>query len=171
MPLPRAGESGSCERLCCASILPRRWSVWNGKTPLKRRWALVGKVFVQGQPKLEGFQVGKVIRGQHLALDDGEGDFHLIQPTGVDRGMDQHDTRIDLMQPVPRGVPPMRRAVIHDPEQAFGRPIRFLSQYLSTSRPKGSIPVVGSHRPMTYSRRTSQAARYRRAPPRSIVSI
>src|SRR4029450_10706743 len=31
---------------------------------------------------------------------------------------------------------------------------------------KGSMPVVGSHRPMTYPRRTSQAARYCRAPPR-----
>src|SRR6266568_8322224 len=36
-----------------------------------------------------------------------------------------------------------------------------------TSRPNGAIPVVGSHRPLTHPRRTSQAARYCRAPPRS----
>src|SRR5438093_4135643 len=35
-----------------------------------------------------------------------------------------------------------------------------------TSRPKGAMPVFGSHRPSTYPRRTSQAARYCKAPPR-----
>src|SRR5215210_4765925 len=37
----------------------------------------------------------------------------------------------------------------------------------STSRPKGALPVVASQRPITPPRRTSQAARYASAPPRS----
>src|SRR6266496_2597785 len=76
------------------------------------------------------FQVGKVIWCQHLALDDGEVDFDLIEPTGVDRRMDQNNTGIDVTQPLGSGCAAMRRAVIHDPEQAFAGPIRFLSQHL-----------------------------------------
>src|SRR2546430_9080723 len=33
----------------------------------------------------------------------GEIDFDLMEPTGVDRCMDQNDTRIDLPQPLLRG--------------------------------------------------------------------
>src|SRR4029453_4398489 len=70
------------------------------KLPLKRRRVLIGKLFIQGQPEPDGFQVGKIIGRQHLPLDDREVDFHLIEPTGVDRRMDQNDPSIDLTQPL-----------------------------------------------------------------------
>ena len=73
------------------------------KLPVKRGWALVGQCFIQGQPEPYGFQIGKVIGGEHLPLDDGEVDFDLIEPTGVDGGMDQDDTGIDLLQPMLEG--------------------------------------------------------------------
>jgi hypothetical protein len=58
------------------------------KLSLKRHWALGGEGFVQGPPELDGFQVGNVIGREHLPLDDREVAFDLVQPTGVDRGMD-----------------------------------------------------------------------------------
>jgi hypothetical protein len=100
------------------------------KLPLKRRWALVGQVFIPGQPEPDGFQVGKVIGREHLPLDDRDVAFHLVQPTGVDRGLDHLDAGVDLMPPVLRRVTARRRAVVHDPEQAFGRMIRCLRQHL-----------------------------------------
>ena len=38
------------------------------------------KLFVQGQAEPDRFQVGKVIGGQDFALDDGAGDFDVMQP-------------------------------------------------------------------------------------------
>ena len=43
------------------------------------------KLFVQGKAGLYRFQVGKVIGGQYLALDDGEVNIDLIEPTGVNQ--------------------------------------------------------------------------------------
>src|SRR5215468_1145065 len=69
--------------------------------------------------------------------DDGEVDFDLIEPTGVDWCMDQNDTRIDLTQPLLRGSPAMRRAVVYNPKQPFPRPIGFLCQHLLDQPAKG----------------------------------
>jgi hypothetical protein len=57
---------------------------------------LIGLFFVQGQPEPDGFQIGKIIGGQHLPLDNLEVDLHLIEPTRMDWGMDQRDAGIDL---------------------------------------------------------------------------
>ena len=80
---------------------------------------MVGECFIQSQPEPDGFQVGKVIGREHLALNDREVDLHLIQPTGMDRGMDQRNTRIDLAQALLGRFAAMRRAVVHNPEQAL----------------------------------------------------
>jgi hypothetical protein len=101
-----------------------------GKLPLKRCGPLVGQFFVQGQAELNRLQVGKGMRCQHLPLEDRAIDLHLIEPTGMDRSMDQYDARIDLVQPPLGGFAARRRAVVHDPEQAFAGTIRCLRQHL-----------------------------------------
>src|SRR5215471_19630053 len=78
------------------------------------------------------------LAGVKVGLNDREVDLDLIEPTGVDRCMDQNDTRIDLTQPLLRGGAAMRRAVVDDPEQPFAGPIRFLSQHLIDEPAKGS---------------------------------
>src|SRR4029450_2374547 len=145
--------------------------------PLKRGGGLIRKLFVQGQAEPKCFQVGKVIGGQDLALDNGEVDFDLIEPTGVDRRMNHNDPGIDVMQPLRRGGTAGGRAHAQKPLSSIQNsrsPDRYGSSASTwlTSRPNGAMPVVGSHRPITCPRRTSHAARYCRAPPRSYsVSI
>jgi hypothetical protein len=90
----------------------------------------VGQFFVEGEPEPDRFQIGQVIGGQYLPLDNREGDFDLLEPTGVDWGMDQNETRSALTPPLLRGSTAMRRAVVPDPEPPFARPRRFLSQHL-----------------------------------------
>ena len=64
-------ELGICEALPTSlNLCEKRGQFGAIKLPLKRGWALVGKLFVQGQPEPDRFQISKVIRGQHLALDD-----------------------------------------------------------------------------------------------------
>jgi hypothetical protein len=54
------------------------------KLPLQESGVLVGQVFVQGQPEVDRFQVGKLVGRQHLPLDHRDVDLHVIEPTGVD---------------------------------------------------------------------------------------
>ena len=100
------------------------------KLPLKGSWPFVGPCFVQGQAEPNRLQGGNVMWCQHLPLDDRELACHPMEPTGVDRGMAQHDARIDLVQPPLGGFAPMRRAVVHTPAQACAGTRRFLRQHL-----------------------------------------
>ena len=71
-------QLGICERpltgLDCCEQCGQFGTV---KLPLKRCGVLMRKLFVQGQAEPDRFQIGKVMRCQHLALDDGEVDFDL----------------------------------------------------------------------------------------------
>jgi hypothetical protein len=51
--------------------------------------------------------------------------------------MEQNDTGINLTQPLLCSFTTMRRAIVHDPEQAFPGSIRFLSQPLMDQPAKG----------------------------------
>ena len=74
--LIEAVEVGVCEDLFAGLDLCKESCQFGAvKLPLKRRWMVVGKFFVQGQPEPESFQVGKVIGCQDLPLDDREVDF------------------------------------------------------------------------------------------------
>src|SRR5215831_6387782 len=136
--LLEAGEAGLCERpLTGLNLCEQCGQFGTIKLPLKRCWVLIRKLFVESQAEPYRFQVGKVLGSQYLALDAGEVDFDLIKPTGVDRCMDQHDTRIDLTQPLLRGVTAMRRTIVYDPKQPFTRSIGLLSQHLLDQAAKG----------------------------------
>jgi len=136
--LLEAGELGGCESPLTGLELGSQGSQFGTvKLPLKRCWVLIRKLFVQGQAEAERLQIGKVIGCQDLALDDGAVDCDLMEPTGVDWCLDQTDTRIDLTQPLLRGVTAMRRAIVHDPKQPFTRPLGFLRQPLLDQAAKG----------------------------------
>jgi len=40
------------------------------KLPLKESWILIIQFFIEYQAETEGIQIGKVIGGKHLALND-----------------------------------------------------------------------------------------------------
>ena len=68
----------------------------------------------------EGIEVGKVIGCEDFPLDDGEVDFNLVEPTGVDGTVDQDEARILLLESLYRGWAAMRGAVVDNPEHAPG---------------------------------------------------
>src|SRR5262245_12469449 len=57
------------------------------KLPLEGARLSVRELFVEAQTLFDFFKTGKVVRREHLALHDREVAFHLIEPTGMDRGM------------------------------------------------------------------------------------
>jgi len=62
-----------------------------GEGPPKRTGGLLVMVLEGQQALLEFGEGGEVIGREDLTLDDGEIDLNLVEPAGVDRGMDQHD--------------------------------------------------------------------------------
>src|SRR4030095_400073 len=101
--------------VACLDLCEQRGQFGAVKLPPKRGGTVVGQCFVEGEPEPDRFQIGAVIGCQHLPWDNREGAFALIEPTGVDRGMDQNDTGIDLTQALLRGGTAMRRAGVQAP--------------------------------------------------------
>lgn len=66
------------------------------------------------------FEVVEVVGGEHLALDDGEVDLDLVEPAGVNWGVD--DMCVGPLPPeaVDAGLPAVDGGVVQDPEDAPG---------------------------------------------------
>jgi len=107
-------------------IIQTLFEVLAGETP--------GEWFVQcGVALTEGVdsggelvKSGAVVRGEHLALDDRKVDLDLIEPTCVHGCMHDDDAWVTVPQFVGGALATMRRAVVHDPEHASRRTVRFL---------------------------------------------
>jgi len=120
-----------------ASELPREWLRMS-----------IAQLFVKCKPHANGIQIGEVVRSEYFALDDGEVDLHLVEPTGMNRRMNQNDPRIHVPQTFAGRLTSMRRTVVHDPEQAFRRTVGFLGEYLghqSTKRFNACRRFTASH--------------------------
>jgi len=81
--------------------------------------------------RLEGQQApfkvgpgGRVAQCEEFALDDGKVDFDLVEPTGVDRRMDQNDMGPLGAEPVGRWLTAMGGTIVSDQEHATRRTIR-----------------------------------------------
>ena len=94
-----------------------------GEGPLKRTGGLLVVVLEGQQALLEFGEGGKVIGGEDLRLDDGEIDLNLVEPTGVDRGVDQHDRGPRRAQAVGGLFAAVGGTVIGNPEDAPRRAI------------------------------------------------
>jgi hypothetical protein len=83
------------------------------------------------QLPLQVGQVLEVARREQLALNDREVDLDLIEPTGMNRRVNQNDVRPSGAE-APSGAPTtVAGAVIHDEEHAARRPVGFLTQDLA----------------------------------------
>lgn len=98
-------------------------------------------------------RVGHLVRGleivwrQHLPLDDREVNFDLIEPTPVNRPMDQLQARIALLEPSHTGKPSMGRTIVDDPEDPARLSIRSLGhdpvdQLVKRSNPALSLAMA-----------------------------
>ena len=58
----------------------------------------------RGKPFADLIEVGEVVGGHDLALDDGEVDLGLVQPGSVHEQVDQVRVRPGMAHPVDRGL-------------------------------------------------------------------
>ena len=87
-----------------------------GEGPLERRGSPL-IVALEGEETLFEFGQGsEVVWRENLSLDNGEIDLHLIEPTGVDRRVDENGIGPFVMQTVGGFLAPVSGAVVHDPK-------------------------------------------------------
>ncbi len=87
-----------------------------------------------GRMNIQTESLPEIVGCQNLSLDDGEVDFHLIQPTGVDR----NQGRPLSLQAGDGFLAAMTGAIVHDPKDTGGRGIGLLTHDLSHPSVEGS---------------------------------
>lgn len=78
------------------------------------------------QSILEILKGREVVWSKGLALDNGEVDFDLVEPTGMDRAVYGDDVGKGGLETLDGGLAAMRGAVVNDPEDAAGVAVRGL---------------------------------------------
>ncbi len=76
-----------------ADLVEEPGQVCGGEFPVERPGGLVVAVHERKQGAGECIQAGKVVGREDFLLGDGGEDFRLIQPGGVDRGVDHDGVR------------------------------------------------------------------------------
>src|ERR1017187_7524412 len=75
---------------------------------------------------VQGFEV---VGRQHLTLNDREVDFDLIEPTAVNRSMDQLKAGIPLLESLNTGRPSMGGTIVDNPKHSARLGIRRLAHH------------------------------------------
>ena len=105
-----------------------------------------------------GLHIRELIGYQDLALDNGEINLNLVQPTGVHRGVDLNRVSMPPREPLLRYLSPVRRAMVGDPENPVSPTIGFLPHHQVHQTMVGLDSRRGPDNPNTLARRTSHAA-------------
>jgi hypothetical protein len=88
-------------------------------------------------------EIGKIVRGEDLALDNGEVDFDLVEPTGMDGGMHERQAGIEMAETLNGSDATMRRAVVDDAEDATGVVLRWPRHHLFDEPVKRGDAILG----------------------------
>ena len=91
----------------------------------------------------EVVEVGEVVGREDFALDDREVDLGLVEPAGVDRGVDEDQVRPCALEAVDRCLAAVRGAVVDDHEHALGFAVGLDAQELFEERVEGDDSVLG----------------------------
>ena len=115
--------------------------VVTSKFPLKRL-SNGGVMLLKAQkPFFEGLQGKEVVRGKNFALDNGEIDLDLVQPTRMDGSVDGDDSRIFALKPADAAGSPVSRSIVQNPEDSSGFFIGSLGHDLIDQAAKRSNPI------------------------------
>src|SRR5262245_41633126 len=84
----------------------------------------------------------KSFGSEDLALDDRKVDLNLVEPTGMDGSVNEDGVRPLGAEAVDGLLPPMRGAVVHDPEHVAGRLVGFLAHDITHEARDGRNAVL-----------------------------
>ena len=124
-------------------LLGEAVEVGAGELPLKR----LGDLLVAAAEREELlFEVGEsreVVGGEDLALDDGEVNLGLVEPTGVDGGVHEEQVLVPVSKAFDRFLAAVRGAVVDDHEHAPGLAVGLDAHELLDQRVERDDPVDG----------------------------
>ena len=110
-----------------------------GEGPLEGRGSPL-IVALEGEETLFEFgQAREIVWRENLSLDDGEIDLDLIEPTGVDRRVDEDGIGPFVTQTVGGLLASVSGAVVHDPKDSSSGLVGLLAHDL------GDEPIHGSY--------------------------
>jgi len=98
-----------------------RQQIAASKTPPERRRSSLVVSLKSEQPLFEFGQRREVVGGENLSLDDGEEDLDLVEPTGMDRGVEENSIRPFGPHAINGFLTSMSGTIIHNPEDAVSR--------------------------------------------------
>jgi hypothetical protein len=101
----------------------------------------------------------KLLGCSTLRWRDAEVDLGLVEPAGVDRGVDEDQVLPSALEPIDRTLAAVRGAVVDDHEDALGGGVGLDAHELLDERIEGSMPSLGAQRSKILARRASHAAR------------
>ena len=104
--------------------------VGTGEGPLERFGGKFVALLEAQETILDLGEAGEIVGGEDLSLDDGEVDLDLVQPTGMNRRVNEDDGRPGEAQALGGLLAPMGGPVVGDPEDALGGAIRLLGHDL-----------------------------------------
>ena len=120
--------------------------------PFERFRGSLIAVLESGQAPPERAEVWKIAWREQLALDDGEVNLDLVQPTGMDWRMNQNGIGPFDSEAVGRPRPAMGGAIVRDKEHAVRGTIRFFSHDLrdkTLERGNASLTLAAPEQPGT----------------------
>ena len=117
--------------------------VLSGEFPLEGLGDLFIVFLKAENPFRESNKGREVIRREYFSLEDGEIDFDLVQPTGVDGEMNNNNLRPSALKSIDRGQASVRRSVVKNPENPSGQTVRFACHHVLDQTVKGYDPGFG----------------------------
>src|SRR5438552_9846245 len=105
--------------------------------PLEELGRVDVTVLKAAQAILDGRERWEVVGREDFALDDREVDLDLVQPTGVDGRVHEHNLGSLGLEPHDGALTTMGRGVVHDPKDPTGGAIGFLVQDVGNEALKG----------------------------------
>jgi hypothetical protein len=85
----------------------------------------------------------EVIGGKYFSLEDGEKDFDLVQPVGMNGKMNNNDLGRLALKSIDRGQSPVRRPIVKNPENPSGGGVWFAGHDILNQPIKGYDPGLG----------------------------
>lgn len=97
--------------------------------------------FKRQQALRQILQGGEIVRCKGLSLENREIDFDLIEPTGVNGPMNEHQVAILGLKPSDRLGTSMRRTIVNNPEDPSGLAVGTLAHHLTDETVKGGDAI------------------------------
>src|SRR5713101_6356355 len=129
-------------REVCGRFSQKSLEIFAGKSPPEGRRAAFVVGLESKETLLEFGQRTEVVGRKDFSLNDREVDLDLVEPTGMDRGVDKYGVGPFGAEMVGGFLPAMSGTIVHNPEDPMGGVVGRLAHDLTNKAIHGSNAVL-----------------------------